>query len=68
MNLTQSLSGIIHAKVYEPKKRLFQGSFGWAYHKYPIKGGISFREIMARSLCEKSPLLKMIVDNGNTSK
>lgn len=31
----------LHELRVEPVKRMVGGSFGWAVHRFPIKGGIS---------------------------
>jgi len=47
-------------KVCEPKKRLVGGSYGWACHRFPIKGGISYRDIILIEACRPNPLLKLV--------
>lgn len=42
----------IHSKCIEPRKRMVGGVWGWASHKYPIKGGISHRLAMIADLYE----------------
>ena len=44
-------------RCIEPQKRLRGGSFGWASHRFPIKGGVSFRETLARDLCKSNPFM-----------
>jgi hypothetical protein len=39
-------------KCVEPKKRWVGGKFGWAVHRFPIKGGITKREIFRQELIE----------------
>lgn len=43
-------------KIVEPQKRLRGGSFGWAIHRFQIKGGITLPEMMRRDLSEPSLL------------
>jgi len=43
-------------KNIEPQKRLVGGSFGWAAHRFPIKGGISWRDVMIRDMARPHPL------------
>lgn len=57
MAMTNSL---FHAKVYEPRKRWCGGSYGWVAHRFPVKGGISWRDVMASEQFAPNPLLKMI--------
>lgn len=33
--------------IYEPTPRMVAGSFGYARHRFPIKGGITLRQVMA---------------------
>lgn len=44
-------------KRVEPEQRLVGGRFGWAYHRFPIKGGISPREVMEKNIAAHNPLL-----------
>ena len=37
---------ILREKNTEPKQRLVGGRFGWAVHRFPIKGGISWVDVM----------------------
>ncbi len=30
-----------NSKRVEPKRRMVGGKFGWAFHRFPIKGGIT---------------------------
>lgn len=49
--------------VYEPVKRNKDG-LRWISHRFPIKGGISARELLARNLTEPNPLLEILrMDN-----
>lgn len=41
---------IMSSKTYEPKPRLVGGRFGFVRHRFPIKGGISLRDVMLRSM------------------
>ena len=49
----------LHAKVYEPVKRR-KGSTRpeWIRHRFPIKGGISWRAALARDCMSHNVLLK----------
>jgi hypothetical protein len=42
----------LQAPCVEPRKRLVGGKFGWAIHRFPIKGGISLQRAMSQSLAE----------------
>lgn len=41
---------MMNAKTYEPEPRLAGGRFGYVRHRFPIKNGISIREVMLRSM------------------
>jgi len=64
MDLLQKLNESLDRRCYEPKKRLVNGKYGWARHRFPIKGGISFREVLIRNLYEPNEdnLLKHFVE------
>ena len=50
----------LNAKNYEPMQRRYAGSKCpvWVCHRFPIKGGISLREVMVRSFACNSVLTK----------
>jgi len=64
MGLLQKLNEALDNRCYEPQKRLVGGEYGWAHHRFPIKGGINFREVMIRSLYEPhgTSLLKQLME------
>ena len=39
-------------KCVEPEKRWVGGEYGWAVHRFPIKGGITKREMTRRMLMD----------------
>lgn len=47
---------------FEPIPRLCGGVFGYVQHRFPIKGGISLRDIWVRQASRPNPLLKMVRD------
>jgi hypothetical protein len=51
-----------HKPCWEPKKRLFEGRYQWAHHRFPIKGGISTRDVMARDFNMSNPLWEMLIE------
>ena len=57
--LKNTVHAIFHAKVYEPVKRNKDG-MRWIIHRFPIKGGISFREAMIREVMEPNKLFKLV--------
>jgi len=53
---------MLHAKTIEPRKRLVAGQYGWAHHRFPIKGGISIRDTWHQDIAMKrNSLLDMVV-------
>lgn len=51
----------LHAKRVEPQRRMVAGRFGWATHRFPIKGGISLHQAMTLDLAKPNPLYGMLV-------
>lgn len=47
-----------HERVYEPKKRLFEGRYQWARHRFPIKGGITFRDVVRADFLKANVLIR----------
>ena len=45
-----SLDDLMRSPVYEPKKRWCGGTYGWVMHRFPVKDGLSFREVLMRNL------------------
>lgn len=45
-------------KRVEPKQRWVGGRFGWAIHRFPIKGGISLLDVIAQSITSENALYK----------
>ena len=39
-------------RVVEPEQRMVAGRYGWAVHRFPVRGGITVREMLRRSFCE----------------
>jgi hypothetical protein len=64
MGLLQKLNEALDSRCYEPKKRLVGGEHKWAQHRFPIKGGISFREVIIRNFYEPHDdnLLKQLME------
>jgi hypothetical protein len=67
MGLLHKLKEALDCRCYEPQKRLVGGEYGWAKHRFPIKNGINFREVMVRSLYEPhgTTLLKQLMEKKN---
>ncbi|CDN87341.1 hypothetical protein BN948_01763 [Hydrogenophaga intermedia] len=47
-----SVIGILSQRCVEPQRRMVGGRFGWAVHRFPIKGGISLQHAMNIDLME----------------
>jgi hypothetical protein len=43
------LNDFMRSPVYEPKKRWCGGVYGWVAHRFPVKGGVSFRDLVVRN-------------------
>lgn len=54
----------LNAPVYESKPRLCGGHFGYVSHRFPIKGGISWKEVMVRQSFAPNPLLDLVRYQG----
>jgi hypothetical protein len=46
--------------LYEPKPRWCGGVFGYVGHRFPIRGGISWLDVLARITMRDNPLFKML--------
>ena len=54
--------GAMDKKRVEPVPRMHAGRFEYVFHKYPIKGGISPREVMTRQIMTENILLKRLTN------
>lgn len=54
-------------KCVEPEPRMVGGRFGYAFHRFQIKGGISLVEVMAKNICANNTLLARLVDRSKHS-
>jgi hypothetical protein len=50
----------MHSKCIEPKPRRCGGRFGYVWHRFPIKGGVSWREVMWKQAGRPNPLFEMV--------
>ena len=48
------------SKRVEPKPRMVGGKFGYAFHKYPIKNGVSWEDLIAKSVEKNNELLERL--------
>lgn len=53
---------VFTAKIWEPRKRNKDG-MRWISHRFPIKGGISYREVMHLSLSDNNIFLAVIAED-----
>lgn len=44
---------LLDQRVVEPKKRMVGGHYGWAVHRFPIKGGRTMAETLMRDWAKK---------------
>jgi hypothetical protein len=55
------INALIREPCWEPEPRKFAGSgIQYVSHRFPIKGGISTRDVMIRSMSRSNPLFEMI--------
>lgn len=45
------------ARRVEPNKRMVAGRFGWAIHRFPIKGGLPISAVIEDAVTRPNPLL-----------
>ena len=67
LSLAEMSKRVFHAKVYEPKKRLCGGHYGWVQHRFPVKDGISWRDVMIANSFAPNPLLELFRKNATSS-
>lgn len=60
-SISKIVSDAWQRRSIEPEKRLRAGSFGWAVHRFPIKGGISLHDAMMRDMYAVSPGWRSLV-------
>ncbi len=53
-------AGRFSARYYEPEPRMCAGRMQWVRHRFPINGGITIRDVMARDLARPSMLMRFI--------
>jgi len=45
-----NLNEIMRRPIYEPRPRRCAGVYGYVAHRFPVKGGVSMREVMMRQV------------------
>jgi hypothetical protein len=62
----------LFAPKVEPQKRWVGGSFGYAVHRFPIKGGITMAKVLQESIYDiaptKTPFLTALLKDGYVRK
>jgi len=53
-----NLNEIMRRPIYEPRKRWCGGTYGWVSQRFPVKDGISMREVWLRQSLDQHPLMK----------
>jgi len=56
----------LNAPRVEPVKRLVGGSYGWAIHRFPIKGGIPLHRVIADNVTRDNSLLRLLTDRNGS--
>lgn len=51
-----NLAKAAQLRCVEPQKRMVAGSYGWAVHRFPIKGGLPLSVILSDNLCRPTRL------------
>lgn len=59
-SLVDLINKVFQGRRYEPTKRLHDW-YGHHSHRFPIKGGITFAEVMAKEMYATNPLLKSLM-------
>lgn len=57
--IVDAIRSLSRDRVYEPEKRNKDG-MRWIRHRFPIKGGITSKEVAMRDMAEPNPLLARI--------
>ena len=52
-------------KRVEPEQRMVGGSFGYAFHRFQIKGGISPADVIARNVLAHNALYRKLAKESN---
>jgi len=58
---------LLNRKIYEPTPRLHD-TFGYKYHRFEIKNGISTIDVMRRQLASPNSLLAKLKEKGLVKK
>lgn len=59
--MAEAFEDTLHSKRVEPKQRLVGGKFGYAFHRYPIKGGISMLDATLESIGKTNALYRKLM-------
>jgi hypothetical protein len=59
------LMASMESRCVEPNKRMVAGRYGYAIHRFPIRGGIRFVDAMTESIRPtKTPFMAMLLRKG----
>lgn len=65
---TEAFIGAMDKKSVEPEQRWVGGRFGWANHRFPIKGGISKADVMVQNINKNNELLTILKSKSSAKK
>lgn len=54
----------LRSRCVEPQQRKVAGRYGWAIHRFPIKGGITVAESMGMDLARPSFMGARLLEQG----
>lgn len=53
------LFNVMHWKTVEPEPRMYAGRFQYVIHRFPIKGGISRAQLLAKTAAKPNTLFQL---------
>ena len=63
-----NINKAMNARIVEPQKRLKGNPFPeWVVHRFPIKGGISLRDVWLMDMARPNPLLKLLQEGNQNA-
>jgi len=68
--ITEVISNTLSSshKCVEPKERMVAGVFTYACHRFPIKGGMSYLDLMCINITKNNSLLRMLKEDGKVKR
>ena len=61
LSLSDLLERTLSGKRVEPQQRLVGGRYGWAIHRYPIRGGLTVAEVLAKNIANNNQLFQRLI-------